>query len=143
MKSIPIFLFSLTLLFSAAHLSAQNRPDPAAKKNLSDYKILSASKGTQNRTDTTPKPPVPAETTPANNNPTNANDKNDQSNTNKPSRKYVPIDTVRPVPVETNTYAGSVLRLEKIYVNDDALELIRILNPEIADKETVMSNYKL
>ena len=142
MKFIPIFLFLSILLFTpGAYLAAQVRRDSTLKKTLPDYK-MKVPKAYQGRTDTTPKPRVPDKTNPTNN-PTNDNDNNGESNTNKPSRRYVPIDTVRPVPVETNTYVGSVLRLQKIYVNDDALELIRLLNPGLANKETVMSDYRL
>lgn len=144
MKFIPIFLFLSIIIFTPrAYLAAQNRRDSTVKKTLPDYKMMRVPKANQSRTDTTPKPRVPVETNPTNNNPTHDNNNNDESNTNKPPRRYVPIDTVRPVPVETNTYVGSVLRLQKIYVNDDALELIRLLNPGLANKETVMSDYRL
>lgn len=140
MKLTPIFLFlSLLLHIPVTYLAAQTRRDSTVKKTTSYYKVYRPPKETPNRKDTTPKPPVPVETNP------NYNDqnRNDESRDDKPRERYVIPDTVRPVPVETRTYVRSVLRLQKIYVNSDALELIQLLNPGLTNKQTVMSDYKL
>ena len=120
MKVTSPFLFlSLLLYVPITHLTAQVRRDSVVKKPTHDYDISKPPKPAPNRYDTAPKP-VPVPTVP---------NHNDENNDNRPRRKYITPDTIRPVPVETGTYIGSVLRLQKIYVNNDALELIRLLNP--------------
>ena len=135
MKVTPIFLFlSLLLSIPYTYLAAQVRRDSAVKKTAPGYRISKVPKPTQNRSDTTPRSPAPVQPGPTH---------DDVGKDDKPPRKYITPDTIRPVPVETSTYVGSVLRLQKIYVNSDALELIRLLNPGLAGKQTVMSDYKL
>ena len=135
MKLTSIFLFLFLLLpIPFTYLAAQVRRDSAVKKTTPGYRTSRVPKPAQNRSDTTPKPLPPVQT-----NPTH----DDGGKDDKPRQKYITPDTIRPVQVETRTYVGSVLRLQKIYVNSDALELIQLLNPGLADKQTVMSDYKL
>ena len=136
MKLTPNFLFLFLLLYiPITHLAAQNK-DSSFKNPTYNSRISKAQKSPY-RNDTVPKRPEPVQNVPT------VPNKNDEGNDNKPPRKYMTPDTIRPVPVDTRTYIGSVLRLQKIYVNNDALELIRLLNPGIANRQTVMSNYEL
>ncbi|MEO8416978.1 MAG: hypothetical protein ABI472_25165 [Ginsengibacter sp.] len=133
MKPTSIFLLlSLFIITPVSYLAAQNKRDSTLKKTAPDYRISNAPRTYQNKNDTIPKPPVQI--------PPPANDEDRKPR--QPTTYIIP-DTVRPVPVETQTYIGSVLRLQKIYVNEDALELIRLLNPDIANKEIVMSDQRL
>ncbi|MEO6220194.1 MAG: hypothetical protein ABIO81_07185 [Ginsengibacter sp.] len=135
MKITPIFLLLLALLiFSQTHLLAQVRKDSVYKKPAIDYRILKTQVSGQSQKDTTPRPPSPRQKEPT---------QRDESQNNRRPEKYIIPDTTRPVPVETHTYIRSVLRLKKIYVNDDARELIELLNPGITNTNTVMSNYQL
>ncbi|MEP6584972.1 MAG: hypothetical protein ABJA90_11935 [Ginsengibacter sp.] len=139
MKLTTIFLFLLLLLnFPVTSVEAQTVKQTMVKKTPPQYKIYKAPRSFPNSRDTTPKPPVQPETNP-NHNEETTND----NNSNQGNGRYIIPDTIRPVPVETPTYVRSVLRLQKIYVNSDALELIQLLNPELANKQTVMSDYKL
>ncbi|MEO8861365.1 MAG: hypothetical protein ABI358_08070 [Ginsengibacter sp.] len=88
----------------------------------------------QNRRDTVPK------SNPPNQRPPSTENQNDET---QPHRPYVTIDANKPVPVETPTYIRSVLRMQRIYVNNDAIELMQILNPQLAGQQTVMSDTKL
>ena len=131
---LPLTALFLCLLlhFPVAYLTAQKPRDSIVNNRKPDYKIYRVPK--QNRTDTVPRPNKPVPPVPRD---------NDKSNADKPQGGYIIPDTIRPVPVETHTYIRSVLRLQKIYVNKDALELIQLLNPRLAKMQTVMSNYRL
>lgn len=150
MKLTPLFLFLFLLLhIPISYLAAQDR-DSASKKITRFHRAIKVPKPTYNKIDTTPKRSVPGEPLPGKNNDNNLNnhnndnnDKNDKDDKNDNKHRYEPPDTIRPVPVETHTYIRNVLRSEKIYLNKDALELIQILNPRLANMSTVMSNYKL
>lgn len=64
--------------------------------------------------------------------------------TSQPKRpRYVNVDTVKSVPVETKTLVRSVLRLRNIYATPDALAICRILNPEIYRQDSTLSNHTI
>ncbi len=132
MKCSSQFLFLFLFLIVPFNLlMAQRKRDSTIKaQNYNMARLPSA----QNRTDTVPKSNPPTQRPPV------AENKNDET---QPHRPYVTIDSSKPVPVETPTYIRSVLRIQRIYVNNDAIELMQILNPQLADQQTVMSNTKL
>ncbi|MEO8109113.1 MAG: hypothetical protein ABI594_03730 [Ginsengibacter sp.] len=64
--------------------------------------------------------------------------------TSQPKRpRYVNVDTVKAVPVETKTLVRSVLRLKNIYPTTDAIAICRILNPEIYRHDSTLSNHTI
>lgn len=64
--------------------------------------------------------------------------------TSQPRRpRYIKVDTIKPVPVETKTLVRSVLRLKNIYATPDALAICRILNPEIYRHDSTLSNHTI
>ncbi|MDQ6843504.1 MAG: hypothetical protein M3Z92_03995 [Bacteroidota bacterium] len=56
---------------------------------------------------------------------------------------FINVDTTRPVPVETKTLIRSVLRLKNIYANQDALTICRILNPDVYQHDSTLSNHTI
>jgi hypothetical protein len=78
-----------------------------------------------------------------NNVPPETHPDNRDTTPKKPPKRYVQIDTVKPVPVETHTFVNSTLRMRDIFPNEDALELIALLNPGIYQADSVKSDYKL
>ncbi len=71
----------------------------------------------------------------------NASTSKDTSAPKRP--RYVNVDTTRPVPVETKTLVRSVLRLKNIYTNPDALAICRILNPDIYQRDSTLSDHTI
>ncbi len=64
--------------------------------------------------------------------------------TSAPKRPdYVKVDTTRPVPVETKTLVRSVLKLKNILVSEDALAICRILNPDIYQHDSTLSDHTI
>ncbi len=73
----------------------------------------------------------------------NSNGNRPRDTTKPKPPRYINVDTTRPVPVETKTLVRSVLKLKRIIVTKDALAICRILNADIYQHDSTLSNHTI